>query len=118
MSKSTKNRRRLLEILDRLPPEKVELVTDFAQFLFEHYGTGTQSTKPLSITPPPDESVVDAIKRMRATYPMLDPANLLQHCAELMTQHIMSGRDRQQIISELESLFQQQYQTLTSKNPE
>ena len=113
MSKINTNQPRLLELIDRLPPDKVEQVIDFAQFLVERYSIERGSTQPLAIAAHPDETVMDAIKRMRATYPMLDAAGLLPQCAELMTQHIMGERERNQIIADLESLFLNKYQELT-----
>ena len=113
MSKTDTNRAQLNELIDRLPPDKVEQVLEFTRFLFERYGAGPERMQPPVITAPADETVVDAIKRMHAAYPMLDVAVLLPQCAELMTQHIMGERERTQIIADVESLFITKYQELT-----
>ena len=70
-------------------------------------------SEPLAIARPEEENVVVAIKRLRATYPMLEPAKLLNETCDLMNQHIMQGRNAVEvIIDELEMLFRRHYEQL------
>ena len=55
------------------------------------------------------ESVIAAIKRLSATYPMLDKGKVFNDTSSLMSQHIIQGREAVEVIDELEALFQQEY---------
>ncbi len=107
-----KHKRRLLEILGALPDEQRDTLLEFAEFLFDRYGGAVDFQDPLPIGRPQDETVVFAIRRLRATYPMLDPGKMLQETADLMTQHVVHGRDKKEVIDELEILFRRHYDRL------
>lgn len=115
MTEPNKAQRRLLEMLGRLPADKAELVREFVEFLNARYGRDGEILEPVDIPRPQDETVVRAIKRLRASYPMLDAAKLLPETSELMTQHAMGGRDRVAVIDELELVFRRHYEKRTSK---
>jgi len=107
------NRRekRLREILDLLPAQQAEQLLEYAEFLAaRHAGTEPEVSDPLDIPRPNEETVVRAIKRLRETYPMLDPAKLLNETSVLMTQHVMQGRDAVEVIDELEIVFRRHYE--------
>lgn len=108
-----KTEQRLLEILDRLSPEQARQLLEYAEFLFARHGGEEAPAVPLDIERSADESVVVAIKRLRMTYPMLDPAKLLNETYDLMTQHVMQGRAAIEVIDELEVLFRRYYEELT-----
>jgi hypothetical protein len=101
--------KRLQEILDQLPEAQVQQLLEYAQFLLARHGAKNPNVEPLVIPRPAEESVVKAIQRLRETYPMLDPAKLLNETAALMMQHVMQGRDASVVIDELEVLFQRHY---------
>jgi hypothetical protein len=101
---------RLAAILDELPEDKREELLQYAEFLHARLAVARSSAEPLEIPRPPEESVVKAIQRLRATYPMLDPAKLLNETAVLMSQHVMQGRDRVEVIDELEIVFRTHYE--------
>ena len=117
--------KRLTEIVQRLPAEQAAALLDFAEFLLaRHGGAGVgvlaegkpmakaaEIPAPLDIPRPVEESVVKAVKRLRATYPMLDARKLLNETSALMTQHVMQGRDKIEVIEELEILFRTHYET-------
>jgi hypothetical protein len=105
--------KRLLEILERLPPERAQQLLDYAEFLFGRHGVEAAPATPLDIERPEEESVVLAIKRLRMTYPMLDPAKLLNETYDLMSQHVMRGRAAVGVIDELEALFRRHYEGMT-----
>jgi hypothetical protein len=108
--------KRLREILDRLPDAQQRALLEFAEFLVSRHAADPRAAAPLDIPRPADETVVLAIKRLRATYPMLDPAKLLNEAFELMTQHTVKGRDRVEVIDELELLFRTHYERITASN--
>ena len=107
-----RNRRKALkEIIERLPDAQVEALIDYAEFLLVRHGRAEPaSEEPLPIDRPSQESVVVAIKRLRATYPMIDPATILHETADLMAQHVMQGREAVEVIDELEVLFRSHYE--------
>ncbi len=115
--------KRLAEILSRLPAAQAEALLEFAEFLLVRHGvTGREASKnigvaeipaPVDIPRPTEETVVKAVKRLRATYPMLDARKLLNQTSELMTQHIVQGREAVEVIEELEILFRSNYEKLT-----
>jgi hypothetical protein len=101
---------RLAAILDELPEDKRDELLQYAEFLHARFGVPAGSADPLDIPRPSEESVVRAIQRLRATYPMLDPAKLLNETSVLMSQHVMQGRDVVTVIDELEILFRTHYE--------
>lgn len=118
--------KRLAEIVQRLPAAPAAALLEFAEFLLIRHGsTGAEAMTsatpaeipaPLDIPRPSEESVVKAVKRLRATYPMLDARKLLNQTSDLMTQHVMKGRDKIEVIEELEILFRTHYEKLTGNN--
>lgn len=118
--------KRLTEIIRRLPAAQAAALLEFAEFLLvRHGGAGVKEKQsavaagipaPLDIPRPTEESVVKAVKRLRATYPMLDARKLLNETSALMTQHVMQGRDKIEVIEELEILFRTHYGKLTGNN--
>jgi hypothetical protein len=118
--------KRLAEIVQRLPAAQAAALLEFAEFLLIRHGsTGAEAAPsvtvaeipaPLDIPRPAEESVVKAVKRLRATYPMLDVRKLLNETSAIMTQHVMQGRDKVEVIEELEILFRVHYEKLTGNN--
>jgi hypothetical protein len=118
--------KRLAEILRRLPAAQAEALLEFAEFLLLRHGAaGSESfvtARPAEIPAPADiprpsvETVVKAVKRLRATYPMLDARKLLNQTSELMTQHMVQGREAVEVIEELEILFRTHYEKLAKKD--
>jgi len=116
--------RRITEIAQQLPAEQAAALLEFAEFLLVRHGGAAVAAEgipgakareiaaPLDIPRPAEESVVKAVKRLRATYPMLDARKLLNETSALMTQHVMQGRDKIEVIEELEILFRTHYEKL------
>lgn len=111
MATST-DERKLLEWFRRLPQEQARSLLDYARFLDQQHGAHPESEGLQDIPRPPDETVISAIKRLRATYPMLDPAQLLAETSELMNQHLLQGKDAVKAIDDLEALFQNHYKSM------
>ncbi len=71
--------------------------------------------EPVDIARPKDERVVAAIKRLSQTYPMLDKSKMLNETSTLVTAHIMQGREAEEVVDELESIFRREYELLKSE---
>jgi len=118
--------KRLAKIVQRLPAARAEALLEYAEFLLQRHGGADAIAMPLSkpaevpapldIPRPAEETVVKAVKRLRATYPMLDARKLLNETSALMTQHVMQGREKTEVIEELEILFRLHYERLTGGN--
>ena len=118
--------KRLTDIVQRLPAAQAAALLEFAEFLLIRHGstgggatssvTAVEIPAPLDIPRPAEESVVKAVKRLRATYPMLDARKLLNQTSDLMTQHVMQRRDKIEVIEELEILFRTHYEKLAGNN--
>ena len=112
------NEKSLLKVFRDLSSADQQSVRSFADFL------RSKGTKPASdelqavVLPRPDtESVVAAMKRLSASYPMLEKPALLNETSALMAQHIMQGKEAVVVIDELEVLFLKNYEEfLANKN--
>jgi hypothetical protein len=116
----TKIDQELMAIVSALAPGDQASLLAFARFLAQQNSPGAASREdgsaavmrqqPENIPRPPQETVVGALKRLTATYPMLDKAKLLNETSGLVAQHIMHGRDLVTVIDELEAIFKNAYQ--------
>lgn len=105
---------RIENLLEKLPVAQQQQLLEFAEFLSARYPSTTEAsvTEPLPIERPADETVVAAMKRLRETYPMLDPEKLLHEASGLMSSHMLQGRPAAEVIDELEQLFRQHFNAL------
>lgn len=109
--------KRLLALWRELPAEQRRLLFDFAEFLATRKAPERKGlTAPVAIPRPEKESVVKAIQRLAASYPMLDRATMLNETSLLMSQHVMGGRAAGEVIDELELLFRRHYERLLSED--
>ena len=110
--------KKLLSFYNRLGMSEQEMLLTFADFLVQRNITVSQKEEaipePQDIPRPESESVVAAIKRLTATYPMLDKPQLLNETSALMTKHVMQGMDVVDVVDELESLFDRFYQDMVN----
>lgn len=109
--------KKLLSFCRQLGPSDQEMLMAFAEFLAnrkEETAPTETIPEPEPIPRPDSESVVAAIKRLTATYPMLDKPQLLNETSALMTKHVMQGMDVVEVVDELEALFQRFYQDLVA----
>lgn len=103
---------KLLKLFRALNHVQRQSATSFIEFLLSQ-GDRVAVNKPLqpdSIPRPDKESVVKAIKRMRATYHMLDQNKLFNETSQHMTSHLLHGKPASDVIDELEKMFVRHYQ--------
>ena len=109
----------LSAVFEQLTPERQQSLHDFAQFLLLQQGgpkASAVSQTPLDIPRPDAESVVAAIKRLAKTYPMLNREALLHDASTLMSAHVMQGRAANDVIDDLQALFESAYTAYNAKN--
>lgn len=109
-----KNKLREIKLLlAQLHDSHQQAVVDYADFLVQRYkveSAGDRDLKLESIERPVQETVIAAIKRLKKTYYMLDTDIILDQTSALMGQHILKGREAPDVIDELQSIFQAQYE--------
>jgi predicted methyltransferase len=114
---------RILDIFKKLSPTDREAAASFAEFLLSRSGARVTTSapppaarsevpEPEPLPRPAEERVVAAVKRLSKTYFMLDKSKMLGATSDLVTQHIMQGREASDVIDELEQVFTDQYQQL------
>lgn len=106
--------KRLLALFRTLSEARQQTLMEFAAFLADKEGANkadAPALEPLPIPRPEQENVVMAIKRLRATYPMLDSADLFNEASSQMTRHLMHGIPATEVIDELEQIFLMRYQS-------
>ncbi|HEY0721099.1 MAG TPA: hypothetical protein VGE50_07590 [Gammaproteobacteria bacterium] len=105
---------RLIQLFNRLGEGERATLLAFAEFLASRLpapvAAPAVSQQPLDIPRPEKETVIGAVKRLAATYPMVDREKMLHETAALMTQHMVQGRPAPEVIDELEQLFARHYQ--------
>ena len=110
MKKSTK---KLLAFYRQLPDEVAQQLLDFAEFLASRHNIeATEIPSPENISRPEKESVVIAVKRLSATYPMINKDKLLDETSSLVSQNMLQGRDAVEVIDKLEIVFKKHYEIL------
>lgn len=109
-----------LRLLRALGDEQRRTVVAFMEFLSsrEEKSAPSEPAQPVAIPRPAQESVIKAIKRLRATYPMLDQNKLFGATSQQMTEHLMHGKPAEKVIDELEELFAQSYQLYLGNTPQ
>ena len=101
----------LLESFRVLAPEQQQTLLDFAEFLAAR-AQPQEMPEPQNLPRPESETVVQAIKRLRQTFPMIDQSKILHEVSEHMTQHLMMGKPAVEVIDELEIVFRRHYELL------
>lgn len=114
----------LVRLFQQLSPENRHSLLAFARFLLQQQGQADtvpeaadavapppeQVPQPLDIPRPTKETIIEAIKRLTNTYPMLDKGKLLNETSGLVAQHVMHGRSLVEVINELEAIFRSHYE--------
>lgn len=120
---SRQAQRRLVELFNGLDDTNRSSLLAFAEFLTNRgapegaLGEPKPIPEPKAIARPEGESVVAAIRRLSASYYMLDRGLLLHEASGLMAAHVMQGRSAESVIDELETLFAETYKRFREQNP-
>jgi len=115
------DQRKLLKLFKDLNDKDQSVLIAFAEFLSKREDSSDSESEPnispdpLPINRPEEESVVAAIKRLSASYKMLDTDSLLTETSSLMTAHLMHGRSAPDVIDELEALFLKEYEAFSAE---
>ena len=113
MSQATKH---LTRIYQQLPETEQKTLMAFAEFLLARAEPECEPIPEPEIIPRPEqETVIGAIKRLSNSYPMLEKSSLLNETSALVTAHLVQGRDRVEVIDELETIFINAYQAFLDK---
>lgn len=103
----------LVDLFNALDKDRQVSLFDYAEFLLSKGGTVRQDLgQPVEVPKPENETVVGAIKRLKQTYPMIDSMELFADASNLMTEHMVNGRDAEEVINEIEVLFESTYEKL------
>lgn len=109
---------RLLALFAALGEQDQQALLAFAEFLQSRApaqldgADADQVPAPEPIPRPQQETVVAAIKRLSRSYHMLDKREVLHQSSALMAEHVMQGKEAEQVIDELEAVFERSYRRL------
>jgi hypothetical protein len=99
-------------LMSQLNDEQRQSIIDYASFLAHQSKTEVVDrvdALPNLINRPPQETVAEAIDRLKRSYFMLDTGDLLNDAAVLMGKHILQGLEAPVVIDELQLCFQSYY---------
>lgn len=109
----------LLAHFKQLSDTDRQTLVRFAAFLAQAESPSSGTTPQPNKTPvpspgviprPAQERVVDAIKRLSETYPMLDKKKLLGQTAGMVAEHVMGNKPAREVIDDLEVSFRRAYE--------
>lgn len=108
----TQSEKKLLQQFRGLTETQRQTLLDFAAFLAsrDEAAPASEPVQPLPMERPAQESVIKAIKRLMATYPMLERNKLLHETSNQMTRHVIHGVPAATVIDDLEALFHRHYE--------
>lgn len=108
-----KSSEQLVSLFQSLDDESKQTLSEFADFLLAKNGPVVKEIPaPHPIERPDKESVVGAVKRLKATYHMVESMTVFSAASALMTDHMVKGRDLVEVIDEMEALFEGAYKKL------
>ncbi|MHB1676665.1 MAG: hypothetical protein ACYCSS_03865 [Sulfuriferula sp.] len=110
--------KKLLSHFRSLDAAQQQTAMDFMAFLAARTQApaNTEVAQPADLPRPAQESVIKAVKRLRATYSMLEPGKLLNDTSTQMTRHMIHGVTAEEVIDELERVFKQHYEVYLAQS--
>ena len=103
----------LSDLFNTLDKDRQQSLFDYAEFLQTKAGNLQQNIgEPVEVPRAENETVVGAIKRLKQTYPMIDSMEVFAVASNLMTEHMVQGRDAEEVINQIEVLFEDTYKKL------
>jgi hypothetical protein len=116
-NKKAKSSQQLIKLYESMDEAHQRSLSDFADFLYDRHGPAVKEILPPEDIPRPDrETVVGAIKRLKLTYHMIESMAVFSSASSLMTEHMVKGRDVNEVIDEMEKLFADAYQKMLQDN--
>lgn len=107
----------LIDLYQALDDSRKKSLSDFADFLYAQAEPVAKEVQaPDDIPRPEQETVVGAIKRLKATYHMVGSMSVFSEASALMTDHMVKGRDVVEVIDEMEVLFEDAYKKLVQES--
>jgi hypothetical protein len=103
----------LADLFNTLDKDRQLSLFDYAEFLQSKGDLVQQDIgEPVEVPRAENETVVGAIKRLKQAYPMIDSMEVFAVASNLMTDHMVKGRDAEEVINEIEALFEDTYKKL------
>lgn len=117
MMSRVKSSKDLIDLYDAMDDQRKLSLSDFADFLYaQAEPVSKEVPQPDDIPRPEAETVVGAVKRLKATYHMVESMTVFSAASSLMTDHMVKGRDLVEVIDEMEALFEESYKKLLVEN--
>ncbi len=108
-----KSSKELIDLYEAMDDERKRSLCDFADFLYAKAGPVVKEIPPPEEVPRPEqETVVGAVKRLKTKYHMVESMTVFSAASSLMTDHMVKGRDVDEVIDEMEVLFEEAYKNL------
>ena len=112
-SSKVKSSQELIDLYESMDEERKLSLSDFADFLYAKAELVLKEIPPPEDSPRPEvETVVGAVKRLKGKYFMVGSMSVFSAASDLMTDHMVKGRDVIEVIDEMEILFETAYKKL------
>jgi hypothetical protein len=112
-SNKLKSRAVLIDLYESMDDERKRSLCDFADFLYAKADpVSKEIPAPDDVPRPQEETVVGAVKRLKIKYHMIESMSVFSAASDLMTEHMVKGRDVIEVIDEMEILFEGAYDKL------
>lgn len=112
-----KDSKALIDLYECMDDERKRSLCDFTDFLYaQAEPVCKEIPSPDDIPRPEEETVVGAVKRLKTQYHMVDSMAVFSAASSLMTDHMVKGRDLEEVIDEMESLFEDAYNKMLQDN--
>lgn len=112
-----KNSQQLISVYESMDEQSRQSLSDFADFLYERSTPVVKQVPPPKEIPrPPQETVVGAIKRLKSSYHMVENMAVFSAASSLMTDHMVKGRELDEVVEEMEKLFEEAYRKMLQDN--
>lgn len=110
-------KQRLIKLFEEMNDQRRTSLLDYALYLSQQPSKmpddvlkEQEKSQPLKTPRPDNENIVNAIKRLRASFFMLNTDGLLNETSALMGQFMVQGRAAEEVIDDLEIMFNSHYQ--------
>lgn len=114
---TVKNNQDLIDLYEAMDDERKKSLSDFADFLYAQADPVSKVIpQPEANARPGKETVVGAVKRLKAQYFMIESMKVFSAASALMTDHMVKGRDAVEVIDDMEVLFAKAYKDLLIEN--